>query len=318
MTDVTHRVVSGDITLHAVTEGNPGGTPLVLVHGYPDNHRVWDKVVDALAAEYLLVRYDVRGAGQSDKPARTRDYRLPILADDLRAVVDQLLPDRAFHLVAHDWGSIQSWESVTTAPLAGRILSYTSISGPCLDHVGFWLRSQWRDVSGGGAGKVVRQLTSSWYVMLFQVPLLPELIWQSGLDRLWPALLQRREGVVDARRTPFQKADGRFGVKLYRANFLPRLRRPAERHATCPVQLIIPGRDNYVGSQLFEQLVQWTGKLTRKELDAPHWAPLTDAGLIAEAVREFVSAQTGRRALAGHCGTEPDQSEKALADQRVP
>ncbi|MBW0147697.1 alpha/beta fold hydrolase [Marinobacter arenosus] len=303
MAGVTHRVASGGITLHAVTEGNPAGPPLVLVHGYPDNHRVWDKVVAALAADYFLVRYDVRGAGQSDKPARTRDYRLSCLADDLRAVVDQLLPDRPFHLVAHDWGSIQSWESVTTAPLAGRILSYTSISGPCLDHVGFWLRRQWRDVSGGGAGKLLRQLASSWYVFLFQVPLLPELIWQSGLDRIWPALLQRREGVTDARRTPFQKADGRFGVKLYRANFLPRLRRPAERHATCPVQLLIPGRDNYVGSELFEHLAHWTGKLTRKELDAPHWAPLTDAGLIAEAVREFVSAQTGRR---------------ALADQRVP
>ncbi|MDY6814479.1 MAG: alpha/beta hydrolase, partial [Pseudomonadota bacterium] len=81
-----------------------------------------------------------------------------------------------------------------------------------------------------------------------------------------------------------------FGVKLYRANFLPRLWRPTLRYAQCPVQLIIPKADNYVGEQLFEQQGRWTGKLTRTEVDAPHWAPLTAPGLVADAIREFAFA----------------------------
>ena len=282
-----HWVTSGDLVIHAVVEGHPEATPLVLVHGYPDNHRVWDRVASALSQDYLVIRYDVRGAGRSDKPRHTRDYRLTALAGDLQAVVDTLIPGRLFHLVAHDWGSIQSWESVTGGPLQDRIRSYTSISGPCLDHVGFWIRSQ---LANNGLGKVLRQFASSWYVFLFQVPLLPEAIWNAGLDRYWPDYLRTREQVTDARFSDAQKADGAYGVKLYRANFLPRLLRPRPRVATCPVQVIVPTRDAYVRPQLNEHLQRWAGKLTFRELDAPHWAPLTQPEAVTGAVRAFVSS----------------------------
>ena len=138
----------------------------MLVHGYPDNLRVWDKVSAALSREYLVIRYDVRGAGESDKPRRTRDYRLALLADDLQAVVDTLIPGREFHLIAHDWGSIQSWESVTGGPLQNRIRSYTSISGPCLDHVGFWLRKQLESTRFGRGNEG----TPATYKFLVRVP----------------------------------------------------------------------------------------------------------------------------------------------------
>lgn len=291
MTFSTHRVTSGKITLHAVTEGNPKGIPLVLVHGYPDNLQVWDKVVEALAQDFFLIRYDVRGAGLSDKPVRTRDYRLPLLAADLEAVVNQLLPGRSFHLLAHDWGSIQSWESVGTDKLQHRILSFTSISGPCLDHLGAWLRTQTPDLISGGSIRVAKQVLKSWYVLLFQFPVIPEAVWSMGLDKKWPLFLQKREGVADARFSSLQKNDGRYGVKLYRANFLPRLLKPQPRVARCPVQLIIPVQDNYVGVDLFGHLNQWVGKLTRLPLDAPHWAPLTEPSAIASAVRSFIGPQ---------------------------
>jgi hypothetical protein len=52
--------------------------------------------------------------------------------------------------------------------------------------------------------------------------------------------------------------------------------------------VIIPTRDAYVGRQLTECLVQWTGKLTLQELDAPHWAPLTEPDAICQSVSTFV------------------------------
>lgn len=286
----THWVHSGGLTIHAVTEGHPDSTPLVLVHGYPDNLQVWDKVSAALSQEYLVIRYDVRGAGKSGKPRKTRDYRLALLADDLQAVVDTLIPGREFHLIAHDWGAIQSWESVTGEPLQNRIRSYTSISGPCLDHIGFWLRKQLETPGLAGAAKILQQLTSSWYVFLFQVPVIPEMIWKAGLDRLWPGYLKHHEQVADARFSASQKSDGLYGVKLYRANFLTRLLRPRTRVARCPVQVIIPTRDAYVRPQLNEHLVRWTGKLTLQTLDTTHWAPLTEPEAVSRAVRTFVAA----------------------------
>ncbi|HLV76935.1 MAG TPA: alpha/beta fold hydrolase [Marinobacter sp.] len=287
-----HRISSGGVTLHAVTQGEPEHPALVLVHGYPDNLTVWDKMAGQLARHYFVVRYDVRGAGRSDKPRRTRDYRMSLLAADLRAVADELLGGREFHLVAHDWGSIQSWETVTTGALEGRIRSYTSISGPCLDHVGYWLRERVTDTTSGGTFRVLRQLASSWYVFMFQLPLLPEALWQLGLDRLWPGYLRKYEQVEEARFSPLQKADGQFGVKLYRANFLPKLLNPEPRPAACPVQVIIPTRDAYVGPQLAEPLARWVDELTVHELDAPHWALVTEAHQVSALVHRFAQANT--------------------------
>lgn len=285
-----HWVTSGDLILYAKAEGNPEHTPLVLVHGYPDNHTVWDKVTEQLKQDYLVIRYDVRGAGRSDKPSATSAYRMKWLARDLKAVVDAVIPGQPFHLIAHDWGAIQSWETVTTGALNGRIHSYTAISGPCLDHVGYWIRDQITEFRSGGTGKVLRQLASSWYVMMFQLPLLPESLWRAGLDRRWPDYLRKHEEVKEAQFSPLQKADGQYGVNLYRANFLPKLLRPEARKASCPVQVIVPTRDAYVGRQLTEHLAQWTGKLTLQELDATHWAPVTEPEAVVRSVREFVSA----------------------------
>ena len=50
-----------------------------------------------------IVTYDVRGAGLSSIPKRIRDYRLERLSLDLQEVVDEL-PNRQFHMAAHDWG----------------------------------------------------------------------------------------------------------------------------------------------------------------------------------------------------------------------
>lgn len=275
------------VDLYVVTEGDPDKPALVLVHGYPDNHSVWDAVTRQLVSRYFVIRYDARGAGRSTAPARTRDYQLKHLAGDLESVVEAVIPGRSFHLAGHDWGSIQSWESVTTSPLSSRVLTYTTISGPCLDHVASWMRGHIRGSDKAGRQKVFRQMASSWYVFLFQLPLIPEALWYGGLDRLWPTYLERHEQVFLAKPDRHQKKDGYHGVKLYRANFLPRLLRPQPRYVQCPVQLIVPTQDNYVGQQLTEGLEQWTGTLVRKEIDAPHWVVLTHPEKIAGWIDDF-------------------------------
>ncbi|MDL0431087.1 alpha/beta fold hydrolase [Marinobacter sp. TBZ242] len=290
----THQWINNNgVNLYVVTEGDPHQPALVLVHGYPDNHSVWDAVTRHLVSHYFVIRYDVRGAGRSSSPASTRDYGMHYLAADLACVVDTVIPGRSFHLAGHDWGSIQSWESVTTRPLSSRVLSYTTISGPCIDHVATWIRGNLTANGKTGRRKVLQQLASSWYVLLFQLPLLPEALWYIGLDRLWPTYLARREQVTNSIPDPFQKKDGCHGVKLYRANFLPRLLRPRSRHAFCPVQLIVPGQDNYVGQQLTEDLEQWSGKLVRRDIDAPHWVVLTHPEEIAGWIDEFARTQEG-------------------------
>jgi pimeloyl-ACP methyl ester carboxylesterase len=262
----------------------------VLVHGYPDSHHVWLPLIALLSAQYYVIAYDVRGAGMSDVPPKIADYRLDILSQDLEAVVDAIIPGRSFHLIAHDWGSIQSWESVTTDRLKGRIASYTSMSGPSLDHAGLWMRRRLLNPSIDPKHNAFRQLMSSWYIVMFQLPLVPEQLWKRALGSRWTKYLAAREGVVEATPNPTQTADGQYGVRLYRANFISKMTMPQQRHAHCPVQLIVLNKDNYVKSFLFDDLTTWVSDLYRRDLNAGHWAVLSDPEPIAAWIKEWVAA----------------------------
>ncbi|MEU5696416.1 alpha/beta fold hydrolase [Actinosynnema sp. NPDC020468] len=276
------RVESGGVRLAVYEHGDRGAPTVLLVHGYPDTHAVWDGVVGVLAEEFHVVTYDVRGAGASDAPRGLAAYRLPVLARDLFAVVDAVSPDRPVHVVAHDWGSIQAWEAVTTP--GARIASYTTISGPCLDHVGHWRR-------GPLTRARLRQLLHSWYVVAFHVPVLAPLVWRV-LGPRWHRVLAALEGVRKPA-SPSIVDDAINGIALYRANFIPRLRAPRERRTTIPVQLVQPLRDNYVTEGVLADVHLWAPDLRRRVLDAGHWAPITHAGEIARLVTEHITARTG-------------------------
>ncbi|MFT3859270.1 MAG: alpha/beta fold hydrolase [Aquabacterium sp.] len=143
MPSTTFDVLGPDGPLRAESWGQVGHPVVVLVHGYPDNRSEWRPIAQYLAArQYQVVAYDVRGAGESIKPKGRAAYRLDKLMADFKAVIDVVSPDRPVHLVGHDWGSVQAWEFATEPALKGRIASYVSCSGPCLDHAGFWLRSR--------------------------------------------------------------------------------------------------------------------------------------------------------------------------------
>ncbi len=287
MSKTSQFVKSSDgLQLHVATYGNSDHSPIVLVHGYPDNHLVWQPVAERLADRYYVICYDVRGAGQSESGKRIRDYKLAQLARDLVAVVDAVIPGRRFHLAAHDWGSIQSWESVTTAALQGRIISYSSISGPSLDHAGHWMRRRLINATSAARRQALKQLASSWYIMMFQLPLLAPTIWQVG-GRYWPNYLALREGITEEHPNPTQTADGKEGVNLYRANFTGKMLKPEARYAHCPVQLIVPTKDFYVGTALFEDLHEWVPNLYRRDLDATHWVPLSHADQVSQWIDEF-------------------------------
>lgn len=284
----TLRVQSGDLGLAARVRGPSDKPTLVLVHGYPDNSGVWEPLIPTLVRKFRVVTYDVRGAGASDTPTGLSGYRLSLLMQDLHAVIDAVSPDRPVHVIAHDWGSIQCWEAATEPGAGKRIASFTSISGPCLDHVGHWFRDHLGTASLKDLRAAVRQFAHSWYILAFQLPWLAPMLWKWRLGKTWPALLERIEGIrADA--NPTQTEDGMKGVNLYRANMLPRLLRPRERYAQVPVQVIVPLRDNYVTPGMVESLEHWMPRLWRREIDAGHWFQFSHAQQVSEWIGEFVT-----------------------------
>lgn len=261
---------------------------LLLVHGYPDNAEVWTAVAEQLAKRYFVVAYDVRGAGRSSAPRGTAAYALNHLVDDLAAVADALSPDAPVHLVGHDWGALQGWEALLSERLAGRIASY-STAAPSLDHAGLWFQKRLGKPTPRNLLECASQVMGSAYIMMFQLPLLPELAWKLLVGRNWPRLLARIDGIQTEAR-PTQTADGQHGLGLYRANVLPRLRHPQPRRTEVPVQLLVMQRDPFVPARLFECVADWTPNLRRTVIDAGHWAPLSHPQAFAAAVSEFVTS----------------------------
>ncbi|MBP0631784.1 MULTISPECIES: alpha/beta fold hydrolase [unclassified Cupriavidus] len=100
-----HRVDCGDVAIHAVAGGQ--GPALLLLHGHPQTHAIWHKVVPELARHFTVVAADLRGYGDSGKPAGLPDhanYSKRTMAADQLALMRALGFER-FSVLAHDRGA---------------------------------------------------------------------------------------------------------------------------------------------------------------------------------------------------------------------
>ncbi|MCK2214605.1 SDR family oxidoreductase [Actinomadura sp. ATCC 31491] len=308
-------VESGDVRLALHEDGDPANPTVLLLHGYPDTHRVWDEVAARLTGRFHVVRYDVRGSGASTAPRDRRDYGLDRLMADLEAVLDAVGASRA-HLVGHDWGSIQGWEAVGRPGLAARLASFTSLGGPGTADIADFARH-------GRRRDRLTQLVRSWYIGAFQVPVVPELAWGALVPRLLARVL-RREGALprDGHPAPTLVRDGRNGLWLYRANL--RGRRPAGTppvavpQVDVPVQLVEAAHDGFVTPALAGWCERRTARLWRRVIDAGHWAHRGRPEVVAELIAGFVAhvegAPPGRELRRARAGRAP---RGAFADRLV-
>jgi pimeloyl-ACP methyl ester carboxylesterase len=285
-------ITSTDVSLRVRIEGPADAPVVVLVHGFPDNQGVWDRVVPLLAPDLRVVTYDVRGAGGSTAPASRAGYRMSRLVGDLAAVIQHARPDGGpVHLVGHDWGSVQSWGAVmresSDARLTGRIASYTSISGPGLDLFGHFFRN---GISHRHFAAVGRQLAHSWYVLAFQAPFLPELVARRFGGRL-RATLARGQKLGEGHWGDTFEDDFRNGVNLYRANGLS-FRRGT---TSVPVQLVVPTKDAFLSPAIYADVAEFAPDVRRVDVVAGHWVVRSQPGLIADTVRAFVTEIEARQ-----------------------
>ncbi|MGV0698575.1 alpha/beta fold hydrolase [Mycolicibacter sinensis] len=279
------------LAVHAYTDVDPRRPTILAIHGYPDNHHVWDGVAHKLLenhpGKYNVVAYDVRGAGASSPPADRSGYRLPQLIADVGAVIAHLGVDDV-HLLGHDWGSIQGWAAVTDPVVGSKVASYTSISGPHLDYAGKFLRSPRNPRT---LLAVARQVLESAYIWLFLTPRLPEAIFRSGFGGKLIATLERigRSGA-----SPWETLRGQNdylnGLNLYRANMPRPLFKPATPLPTTDVavQVLAPRLDLFVSPAV----QRFTGAIPPRhrvlDIDGGHWVVTDRPEIVARLTDEWV------------------------------
>ena len=122
------RVYLNGVNLYYEVSGT--GPSVVLCHGYTGSHQSWMSQVYALSPTYQAIAIDHRGHGGSDEPSSAEDYSVPILANDVRALLDHLGITRCC-LVGHSLGGFMAIQLVLDYPdiISSLVLVDTS-SGP--------------------------------------------------------------------------------------------------------------------------------------------------------------------------------------------
>jgi pimeloyl-ACP methyl ester carboxylesterase len=90
----------GDVRLHYVTAGQ--GPAVILLHGWPQTWFMWRDIIPGLAKHYRVIAPDLRGLGDSSRPAGVYDKKT--LAGDVWRLVHDVLGEKKLFVVGHDWG----------------------------------------------------------------------------------------------------------------------------------------------------------------------------------------------------------------------
>ena len=154
----------------ALAAGPDGGTPVLLLHGFPQFSRQWTHQLAALgAAGYRAVAPDQRGYSPGVRPAEVEAYGTRHLVGDVLRIADALGWD-TFHLAGHDWGAAIAWGTAMHAP--ERVRSLVPVSIP---HPGAFAKALREDPE--------QQRRSAYMELFRQPPPIPERALLAEFDR---------------------------------------------------------------------------------------------------------------------------------------
>ena len=134
----TDRVRLGELTFDVTVAGPDDGTPILLLHGFPESSASWRPVTPRLVRAGLrVIAPNQRGYSPDARPERVDEYRFDRLVGDVVGLLDAYDIESA-HLVGHDWGAAVAWQVAGGHP--ERIRSLTAVSVPHPAALGWALR----------------------------------------------------------------------------------------------------------------------------------------------------------------------------------
>jgi pimeloyl-ACP methyl ester carboxylesterase len=160
----SQSISTNHINLHVMTDGPENGTPVILLHGFPEFHYGWRNQIPALAeAGFRVIVPDQRGYNLSDKPKGIAAYDVDLLAKDILGLFDHFGIQKA-RLAGHDWGAAVAWTVAINHPERLEKLAILNVPHPDM-MTDFVLHNS-------------VQRKKSWYVYFFQIPFFVE--WMLG------------------------------------------------------------------------------------------------------------------------------------------
>lgn len=267
--------VAGDgVSLHVRDEGR--GQPVLLVHGFPDSSHVWRHQIDALtSAGMRAIAPDLRGFGESDKPAAVEDYALAHSVADMVCVLDALDVERC-HVVGHDWGAAVAWGLAALAPQRVQRLVAMSVGHPA-----------------ALARPTIEEREKGWYRLFFQFTGVAEQLLRRDDWQLMRELL--RDPVDLDRHLADLSRPGALtaGLNWYRANLAPERALdpgPLLPPVQAPTLGVWSSGDHYLTEDGMLRSAEYvTGDWRYERVEgASHWLQLDAPARVDELLLEFL------------------------------
>ena len=245
------------LELHVSDRGT--GSPVVLLHGWPDSSYLWRSQIPALVdAGFRAVAPDMRGFGRSDKPAKVEDYSFSTITADVLGIMDYLGIESA-HIVGHDWGAALAWDLAIRQPDRVNRLVVLSVPHPAVP-------------------RNLEQHEKFWYQLLFMFDGVAE-AWLQDDDWALFRQFMRNGGDMDRYLADLSQPGAlTASLGIYRANARPRLPSlPAEMpRVAAPTLALWSSDDHYLVEARVvasEQFVEAPWRYERIE-GASHWIPI--------------------------------------------
>lgn len=271
--------------------GPESANAILFIHGWPDSHDTWSHQLKYFARKYRVGAIDLPGVGDSDAPSERSGYHidniLPVISSCIRA-----LQASTVHLVAHDWGAIISWVFASRPEYAAQIASYTAISGPHPALARENLFSKFRSLDLAKIAQAVQQVVKSWYIYFFQLPHVPDFIFNNFGRLVWPrALAQGGVPVGDPLLGATAEEIARNVVNplnLYRELLQGRWIELPER-IDIPVQVIIPLHDLAITPEIYSNVPDFCPQAQLHYVEANHWVQRSHPQWVNELIEKFIT-----------------------------
>lgn len=261
--------------------GPPEGDVVIALHGFPQNAETWRGFANQMAAmKYRVLVPDQRGYSPEARPRSRRAYVIGELVADVRALIDSVSAERV-HLVGHDWGGLVSWAFADR--FADKVATLTVVSTP---HP----RAFTSTLLTGG------QLLSSWYMLFFNLPMLPEKILLANEGRILRDFLGKTglsASLAEAYIHRFLVDPALFTAALnwYRGMPLDISLGFKTKKITAPTLHVIGEKDTFVSKAATEATRKWVSGSYYLEWvkEGTHWIPEERPQELARLVHEFIS-----------------------------
>ncbi|XP_023315795.1 epoxide hydrolase 4-like [Trichogramma pretiosum] len=274
------------IKFHYVEAGKRENPLVLLLHGFPDCWISWRKQMSTLAEFYRIISLDLKGFGDSDKPANSSQYSIEILIEELKEFIHAMGVQECI-LIGHDLGGLLGWYLAATHKSV--IKNFIAISSP---HPNFY----WKGVGG-------ESVFNQTWLHFSRLPILPEIdvrtedlaVITATYKHLYSKKpsQQAEQNYIEAYKYVFSRKEDWTGPINYFRNLpFTRLYSEGREKIKTPTLLIIGNADKSISLEHIVQSTKYLEKFSINVVDkAGHFPHQENPEEVISFINEFLQSE---------------------------